>query len=75
MNTNQINKCLRFCKNNTTQFIHLKQGGIGKAKIKEDGSYHMNFVLSTSIAKRIFINKLNDYLKKYENANNSYLRS
>lgn len=50
-------------KDKTTQFIHLKQGGVGKAKTKKDGSYHMNFVLSTSIAKKIFINELNSYLK------------
>lgn len=53
-----------FYQDKKTQFIHLKQGGVGKAKTKSDGSYHMNFVLSTSIAKKIFIDDLNTYLNK-----------
>jgi len=51
-----------FYKDKKTQLIHLKQGGVGKEKMKDDGSYHMNFVLSTSVAKKIFIDDLNSYL-------------
>jgi len=52
------------------QLIHLKNGGNGKAKMKEDGSYHMNFAISNSIANKlilqdsILLKKLQDIVKK-----------
>jgi len=52
------------------QLIHLKQGGNGKANIKEDGSYHMNFAISNSVANKlilqdpILLKKLQDILDK-----------
>lgn len=37
------------------QLIHLKQGGNGKANMKEDGSYHMNFAISNSVANKLIL--------------------
>lgn len=37
------------------QLIHLKQGGNGKDKMKEDGSYHMNFALSNSVGNKLIL--------------------
>lgn len=60
------------------QLIHLKQGGNGKAKMKEDGSYHMNFALSNSVGNKLILQDKELELKLkniYENTSNSNLRS